>query len=92
MQSGVQCVYTNYFVNANYAAHTQLARVNKPATGSAPELNGKNNATFQNLTTEDVLSIKVAKTPLGKDFKNYFAGGHGEVHIYGLNKGFVLYP
>ncbi|MBY0572725.1 MAG: hypothetical protein K2P84_03505 [Undibacterium sp.] len=88
-QSGVNCVYTNYYVNANYAAHTQLARVSVAATGGNPSPN--NNAQFELMTTNDVLSVAVSGTPL-KNFDHYFAGGYGEVHIYGLNNGYVLYP
>jgi hypothetical protein len=91
-QSGVNCAYTNYFVNTNYAAHTQLASVLVPATGSDPALNGSNNATFKDMNTNDIVCIPVESTPLGTDFQNYFAGGYGQVHIYGLENGYELYP
>lgn len=91
-QSDVNCVYTNYKLNDNYAAHTQLAIVSKPATGPNPALNGSNNATCKPMEVTDVVSITVTETPLGVDFSSYFAGGTGEVHIYGLQNGYVLYP
>ena len=91
-QTGVNCAYTNYFVNANYAAHTQLASVLVPATGSDPAPNGSNNATFKDMSTNDIVCIPVESTPLGADFQNYFAGGYGQVHIYGLENGYELYP
>ncbi|MBS1635877.1 MAG: hypothetical protein JST26_08120 [Bacteroidetes bacterium] len=91
-QSGVNCAYVNYIQNSNYAAHTQLATVLQPATGPNPALNGSNNATFNTLTTNDVVSIPVTTTPLGQNFNSYFAGGPGEVHIYGVQNGYVLYP
>lgn len=92
VQSGVNCVYSNYYVNSNYAAHTQLASVLTPATGSDPASDGSNNATFKTLSTDNILVIPVTTTPLGPDFQNYFAGGYGQVHIYGLETGFELYP
>lgn len=69
--------------------HTQLARVASPAVGGDPKPDGSNNATFQTLPTTDTYVCTVAPTP---GFATYFAGGAGEVHIYGQNEGYVLYP
>lgn len=92
VQSGVNCAYTNYIQNSTYSAHTQLATVLQPATGPNPAPDGSNNATFQQMQTTDVVSIPVTATPLGNDFGNYFAGGTGQVHIYGAKYGYLLYP
>lgn len=91
-QSGVNCAYTNYYVNSSYAAHTQLASVIQPATGNDPARNGSTNATFKTMSTNDIVCVPVSATPLGSDFDQYFAGGYGQVHIYGLENGYALYP
>lgn len=89
--AGVQSVYTNYLSMQSapqYFAHTQLARVNSPAQGRDPNFNS---ADFQVLGTADVLSIAVVEPilPVGV-FGDYFAGGCGEVHIYGAKQPYNL--
>lgn len=63
-----------------YAAHSQLARVATPAIGSTP---GTNNASFSSTLAQEVDTVKVQVTPL-ENMKNYYTGGTGELHIYGL--------
>lgn len=89
-QNGVSCAYVNYIDPANtvYAAHTQLARVANPAVKGDPNAPGASNATFQTLTTADIGIFAVAALPILGD---YFAGGPGAVHIYGLQNPASLY-
>ncbi|HWI64468.1 MAG TPA: hypothetical protein VNT75_21770 [Symbiobacteriaceae bacterium] len=89
--NGVQSIYTNYAVsgNSNYQAHTQLARVQVPAHGGDPNRHTSANATFQTLDPTDTAVVPVPATP---DLDQYFAGGSGAVHIYGLKTPYILYP
>jgi hypothetical protein len=89
--NGVQCIYANYVDsnNKNYAGHTQLARVAKPATGGDPKRSGSTNATFQTLDPGAVTVVPVCAAP---NLGDYFAGGAGQVHIYGLKTPYTLYP
>lgn len=89
--NGAQCIYANYTdaANNNYAAHTQLARVNTPATGGDPQQSTSTNATFEPLETTDTAVVPVTAL---SDLAGYFAGGPGAVHIYGLNTPYTLYP
>lgn len=92
---GVQCVYVNYNPSPtdtyNYhSAHTQLARVKTAAIGNDPN---KNSASFQTLSVNDIVCVAVAEPtlPVGT-IHDYFAGGVGAVHIYGLEHAYELYP
>lgn len=69
-----------------YQSHTQLARVANQAIGDTP---GTNNASYQTL---DPANTKVVSVNQGSNFGNYFAGGPGEIHIYGINQAYELYP
>lgn len=91
-QSGVDGVYVNYTQNTNstnYQAHTQLARVQNPATGGDPNGPGATNATYLNPSTADIAILPI--TPLSY-MDQYYAGGGGAVHIYGQQNPFELYP
>jgi len=87
----VDCLFANYtWANEKglkYAAHTQLARIAEKAQGENPEI-PNTSATFQTLTPEDI-AISPVNTP--PDLGAYFAGGAGQVHIYGLKTPFILY-
>jgi hypothetical protein len=87
----VDCLYANYINenNSSYAAHSQLARVKEPATGSDPNAQGSTNATFETLDVENVTVVQVIAPD---NLDDYFAGGPGQVHIYGLDDPFTLYP
>ncbi len=89
--AGVQSVYSNYLsaqTAPQYFAHTQLARVNTPAKGRDPNFCS---ADFQFLSASDVLNIAVAEPNLQVGaFSDYFAGGAGEVHIYGAKQPYDL--
>lgn len=89
--NGIDCLYANYINenNSNYAAHSQLARVKEPATGGDPNAQGSTNATFETL---DVENITVVPVTAPANLNDYFAGGPGQVHIYGLDEPFTLYP
>lgn len=80
---GVQSIYANYS-SGSYAAHSQLARVLTPAVGNDPN---KSSATFQELLVDDlqVFTVPQPDMPVGT-FSDYFAGGVGEIHIFGLAK------
>ncbi len=76
-----------------YGAHSQLARVLVPASGGDPNAKGSSNATFATLDAGNISVVPVDKAAAKRlDLKSYFAGGAGEVHIYGLNDPFTLYP
>ncbi|HSS50077.1 MAG TPA: hypothetical protein VLX28_14160, partial [Thermoanaerobaculia bacterium] len=91
VQNNVQCIYANYIDpnNGNYAGHTQLARVQTPATGEAPNLSSSTDAVFQTLDPGAITIVPISAVP---NLEKYFAGGPGQVHIYGLAKPYVLYP
>lgn len=93
--NGVSCVYVNHNPSPtdayNYhSAHTQLARVENAAQGNNPN---KNSASFQTLPASDIVcfNVPVPTLPVG-NFRDYFSGGPGAVHIYGLKQPFDLYP
>lgn len=91
VENGIQFVYTNYIFNCGntgYKAHTQLARVASPAKGDDPNFSA---AEFQALTVIDAISISVKAPVLIKgSLEDYFAGGAGAIHIYGLNDPYKL--
>ena len=86
---GVQSVYASYSDGA-YAAHSQLARVQTAAQGNDPN---NNSASFEVLSAADVTVITL-NPPVLVDgvFANYFAGGPGAIHIFGLNQPYTMYP
>ena len=88
----VNCLYANYTDanNINYTAHSQLARVNVPASGGDPNNTGSTNATFETLSTRDIATYPVTASS-SLELDQYFAGGSGEIHIYGLETPFTLY-
>lgn len=91
--SGVNCLYANYIdeTNPSYQAHTQLARVAVPARGGDPNDPASTDATFQQLDAGDITVFDASEgAPL--DLNTYFAGGAGQVHIYGKNNPYILYP
>jgi hypothetical protein len=86
---GVECLYANYSVGS-YSAHSQLARVALPAQGNNLNLNP---ATFQVLPANDAALIPVSMPSLKVGtLDDYFPGGPGAIHIYGLNVPYTLYP
>ena len=89
----VDCLYANYIDASNIesAAHSQLARVKDPASGGDPNAPGSTNATFQELDAGNINVVPVT-APVELELDDYFAGGPGQVHIYGLDDPFTLYP
>lgn len=89
--SNVQCIYANYVdpSNSNYAGHTQLARVQTPAQGGDPNRSGSTNASFQTLDPGGITIVPVSAVP---NLNQYYAGGPGAVHIYGLSTPYILHP
>ena len=87
----VDCLYANYINqnNSGYAAHSQLARIKAPASGGDPNASGSTNATFETLCETN---ITVTSVEAPANLSDYFAGGSGQVHIYGLEDPFTLYP
>ncbi|MET0811815.1 MAG: hypothetical protein ABWY03_02100 [Microbacterium sp.] len=81
--SGVPSAYTDYFdpSSSAYGAHTQLARVKESAVGSAQHGAGAHDATFEPAPEVSVTVVPIAQ---GSSFDEYFAGGPGALHIYGL--------
>ena len=86
---GVDSVYANY-AQGSYGAHSQLARVKTPAVGSNPNRDESHDALFEPLGSELVHSISVENPP--KNIGDYYAGGAGQIHIYGLESPLLLYP
>lgn len=89
--SDVDSLFANYAPNDTYAAHTQLARVKEEAKGGDPNSQYSKDAEFETLT-DDTIDVIPVKNPETVDLNDYFAGGAGELHIYGLKKPFDLYP
>lgn len=89
--SGVDCLFANYQDSRDsvYAAHSQLALVDEPARGSNPYESGSRNATFLQLGTGSVEAVEVPRA-VDIDIDACFAGGPGEVHIYGLRQPFEV--
>jgi hypothetical protein len=87
----VNSLYANYNLNAKgvYAAHSQLARVKTMAIGSDPNDIHSRSAVMESLDADSITVVKVeAKAELQLD--DYFAGGPGEIHIYGLETPYDL--
>jgi hypothetical protein len=86
----VNCLYANYAYqpNTNYAAHTQLARVKDQAQGGNPNDPNSSNATFQTLDPKEITIVPVNPP---SNINDYFSGGAGQIHIYGLNNPYTLY-
>lgn len=82
--SGVPSAYTDYAdpSSAAYGSHTQLARVKTAAVGSAQHATGSHDATFE--PAPDV-SVEVIPVVQDSTFDEFFAGGPGALHIYGLS-------
>lgn len=89
--NGVNCIYANYVdaQNNNYAGHTQLARVATPAQGGDPNRQTSQNATLQQLQASD---LTIITPPYLVNLNHHFAGGIGQVHIYGKDQPYTLYP
>ena len=88
--NGVQCIYANYVdpTNANYAGHSQLARVQTAASGGDPNRPGSSNATCMALAASEITVVPVIAVA---SLDQYFAGGPGAVHIYGLSAPYPFY-
>lgn len=86
-----QYIYANYVdpSNSAYAGHTQLARVKSPASGGDPNGPTATNATFQVLSPGAITVLPVSAVA---GLEQCFAGGPGQVHIYGLQTPYTLYP
>jgi hypothetical protein len=87
---GVNSIFVNY-VNATqseYGGHSQLARVQTPAVNGDPCASGAQNATFYTLDPSVVSVIPVTAV---ENLDQYFAGGPGAIHIYGLSTPYDLY-
>ncbi|NQZ08859.1 MAG: hypothetical protein HRT35_17015 [Algicola sp.] len=91
--SNVDCLYANYTDSSNsqYQAHSQLARVDVGAVGGDPNAPGSSNATLQTLDAADITVIPVPDKN-GLSINDFYAGGPGQIHIYGLSSGYTLYP
>jgi hypothetical protein len=84
----VPCVYVNhvYAEDSKYGAHTQLARVKEAAIGAHVQQKGSVNAKLydEDFLSESVGEVKVLPVKAVKSHGNYFAGGAGQIHIYGF--------
>lgn len=81
---GVASVQTTYTdgEDVTYGAHTQLARVVEGPVGADSAQPGAANATFS-VPDVDVVVVPVARTA---EVDQVFAGGPGEIHIYGIKQ------
>ena len=90
---GVDSIFSDYLDArcSAYGAHTQLARVSSPAVGAIVTAPGSRNAAFEPLPDvpiatlplpHEVPSLEGVETVSADEF---FAGGSGEVHIYGMD-------
>jgi len=88
---GVDCLFANHRSerDGSHAAHTQLARVKRAAVGNHPSAAGASDADFEALEPSDIAIASVDPLPI---LEKYFAGGPGELHFYGLEAPFALYP
>ncbi len=89
----VDSLYANYVYasDTSYKAHSQLARVATPASGGDPNATGSTNATLQ-ILDEGNISVVNVTTPANLELDQYYAGGSGELHFYGLTNPYTLYP
>ena len=90
--NSVDCVYVNHNQppgNTGYAAHTQLARVSVAATGNDPKAKTSTQPQFHKLEATDIVVADVTAIP---ELPTHFAGGPGQIHIYGRDTPFTLYP
>lgn len=85
--SGSEFLYLNYGSD-QYGSHSQLAQISVPAVGANPK---SSCATFSNLSTSDVAVFSVPSPSLSDGtFEDYFTGGCGAIHIYGLRNAYAL--
>ncbi|CAM1344944.1 hypothetical protein [Tenacibaculum amylolyticum] len=93
----VNSVYANYKnkvtyndKSISYGAHTQFAQVLSGPVKGNPTANGALNAVTKKQTSTDSLKVYPVAVPSELNFSNYFAGGPGEIHIYGGDTPFDL--
>ncbi len=87
--NGVNSLFANY-TSGDYAAHTQLASVSVEASGGDPNDQASTNAQYKALDVTQIQIFDIDNPP--SYISDYFAGGSGELHIYGLEQPFTLYP
>ena len=85
----VDSLFVNY-TDGDYAAHTQLASVSREASGGDPNDPASTNAQYKTLDASRIRIFNIDNPP--SYLSDYFAGGSGELHIYGLEQPFTLYP
>ena len=95
--SKVNSVYANYTKNVSYnekpvpyGAHTQFAQVLAGPEKPNPNANGALNAKTDEQTSADCLTVYPVSVADSLKFSDHFAGGPGEIHIYGEQTPFDL--
>lgn len=84
---GMQMTYINFGTDC-YGAHSQFALVQTPASGNNPKLN---TATFQDIDAANVVVFAVSRPVLKEGvFEDYYCGGFGAIHVYGLQQPYTL--
>lgn len=84
---GSEFLYANYS-NGEYGAHSEFAQIQTAATGSNPKVSS---ASYANVSPADTTVVAVQPPMLTHGtFADYFVGGPGAVHIYGLQRGYVI--
>jgi hypothetical protein len=95
----VNSVYANYSKKVtykeqdkpiSYGAHTQFAQVTAGPVKGNPNANGASNAKTLEQKSIDCLTVYSVKVKDSLLFSEYFAGGPGEIHIYGEETPFDL--
>ncbi|MDW5290097.1 hypothetical protein [Formosa sp. PL04] len=93
----VNSVYANYSNHEtyngraiSYGAHTQFAQVLAGPIKGNPISSGASNAVTKKQTSTDCLKVYPVTVPEHLNFSDYFAGGPGEIHIYGSEIPFDL--
>ena len=84
---GSEFLYVNYG-SGEYGAHSEFAQIQTAATGSNPKVSS---ASYANVSPTDTAVVAVQSPVLSHGtFADYFVGGPGAVHIYGLQRGYAL--
>ncbi|MFT5779194.1 MAG: hypothetical protein ACI837_002151 [Crocinitomicaceae bacterium] len=93
----VNSVYANYSNKVtykdtpiSYGAHTQFAQVLAGPQKNNPTASGASNAVTQEQTSTDCLKVIKVTVHDSLKFSDHFAGGPGEIHIYGGETPFDL--
>jgi len=88
-QGKIACLYANYVCEQSplHAAHSQLCRVAAPAEEVQGARTASDGISFDHL---DPANMAVLPVEAGDDLKDCFAGGAGELHVYGVKRPYPI--